>query len=204
MIMRRTKEEAAQTRQDLLAAALTVFSQKGYEAARLEDIAEISGVTRGAIYFHFGNKAGLFMALVEDASTLGVQAIDRAVEQGGTFAEITGRILVNTLSLLEEDRRFREVMALSLFMTGSSPELEDFTRRRSAEALTLVEKISGFFQMGIEQSDLRSDLDPATVARALLAYQNGLAMLWLANPTAFSIKESAPALADLFLRGVVA
>ena len=62
--MRRTKEEAAQTRQDLLAAALTIFSQKGYEAARLEDIAEMAGVTRGAIYFHFGNKAGLFMALV--------------------------------------------------------------------------------------------------------------------------------------------
>ena len=201
--MRRTKEEAAQTRQDLLAAALTVFSNKGYEAARLEDIAEMAGVTRGAIYFHFGNKAGLFMALVEDASALGNQAIDKAVEQGGTFAEITGRILVYTLSLLEEDRRFREVTALSLFMTESSPELEDFTRRRSAEALTLVENISGFFQMGIAQGDLRSELDPATIARALLAYQNGLAMLWLANPGAFSLKESAPALADLFLRGVV-
>ncbi|MCK5430999.1 MAG: TetR family transcriptional regulator [Anaerolineales bacterium] len=61
---------SAQTRQDLLAAALTVFSNKGYEAARLEDIAEMAGVTRGAIYFHFGNKAGLFMALVEDASAL--------------------------------------------------------------------------------------------------------------------------------------
>lgn len=83
--MRRTKEEAAQTRQDLLAAALTVFSRKGYEAARLEDIAEIAGVTRGAIYFHFDNKAGLFMALVEDASALGGQAIDQAVKQGAAL-----------------------------------------------------------------------------------------------------------------------
>lgn len=201
--MRRTKEEAAQTRQDLLAAALTVFSQKGYEAARLEDIAEIAGVTRGAIYFHFDNKAGLFMALVQDASALGAKAIDQAVKGGGSFAEITKRILVNTLSLLEEDRRFREVMALSLSVRESSPELADFSRRRSEEALSLVENISGFFQMGISQGDLRADLDPSTMARALLAYQNGLAMLWLANPDAFSVKESAAAFADLFLRGII-
>lgn len=202
--MRRTKEEAAQTRQDLLAAALTIFSQKGYEATRLEDIAEMAGVTRGAIYFHFGNKAGLFMALVEDASALGAQAIDNAVQGGGTFAEITGRILVNTLSLLEDDRRFREVMTLSLSVRESSPELADFSHRRSEEALNLVGNISGFFQMGISQGDLRVDLDPLAAARALLAYQNGLAMLWLANPDAFSIKESAPAFADLFLSGVLA
>lgn len=201
--MRRTKEEAAQTRQDLLAAALTVFSHKGYEAARLEDIAEIAGVTRGAIYFHFDNKAGLFMALVQDASALGAKAIDQAVKGGGSFAEITKRILVNTLSLLEEDRRFREVMALSLSVRESSPELADFSRRRSEEALSLVENISGFFQMGISQGDLRADLDPSTMARALLAYQNGLAMLWLANPDAFSVKESAAAFADLFLRGII-
>lgn len=154
--MRRTKEEAAQTRQDLLAAALTVFSRKGYEAARLEDIAEIAGVTRGAIYFHFDNKAGLFMALVEDASALGGQAIDQAVKQGGSFAEIIERILVNTLGLLEDDKRFREVMTLSLSVRESSPELADFSRRRSEEALVLVENNSGFFQMGISQGDLRS------------------------------------------------
>lgn len=42
------------------------------------------------------------------------------------------------------------------------------------------------------------------MARALLAYQNGLAILWLANPEAFSVKASAAAFADLFLRGVLA
>jgi TetR/AcrR family acrAB operon transcriptional repressor len=48
--MRRTKEDAEQTRQDLLDAALTIFSKKGYTATRLEDIAKVAGVTRGAIY----------------------------------------------------------------------------------------------------------------------------------------------------------
>ena len=202
--MRRTKEEAAQTRQALLDAALTVFSQEGYEAARLEDIAQTAGVTRGAIYHHFGNKAGLFASLIEDASALGSQAIGRAVEEGGTFAEITARIMVYTLNLLEEDRRFREVTTLSLSIPGTSPELADFREQRVQGARELVENISGLFQMGIEQGDLQPDLDPVIAARGFLAFQNGLALLWLSDKDAFSIKESAPAMAKMFMGGIVA
>ena len=201
--MRRTKEEAEKTRQDLLDAALTIFSQKGYEATRLEDIAQAAGVTRGAIYHHFGSKADLFIALVEDASQLGNTTIEQALAKGGSFIDITTRILVSTLSLLESNRRFREVMALSLFMTGASPELENLQKKRYQEAQTLVEEIRGFFQAGIQQGELRPDLDPQIVARAFLAYQNGLALLWISNQDAFSIRESAPGLADLFLRGIV-
>jgi len=62
--MKRTQEEAAKTRQDLLDAALQVFSQQGYQAARLQDIAKAAGVTRGAIYHHFGSKAELFNTLM--------------------------------------------------------------------------------------------------------------------------------------------
>ena len=200
--MRRTKEEAARTRQDLLDAALTIFSREGYAAARLGDIAKAAGVTRGAIYHHFSSKAGLFMALIDEAAAQGNKAIEKAIGEGGSVAEITGRTLVYTLELLEDDRRFREVTAFSLSYAGTAPELQEFGARRAAEARTTVESVGGFFQMGIAQGDFRADIDPVAAARALLAYQNGLALLWLANRDAFSIKDSAPAMADLFLHGV--
>ena len=201
--MRRTKEEAAQTRQDLLEAALTIFSQQGYAAVRLEDVAEAAGVTRGAIYHHFGSKADLFQALVEDASALGSNVVQNAIAEGGTFVEITRRVLVRTMHLLEDNRRFREVMALTLFKTGGSPELDAFTQQRHEQARTQVEQIAGFFRSGIEQGALRSDLAPNTAARAFLAYQNGLALLWLSNPEAFSIKGEAEELAGVLLNGIV-
>jgi TetR/AcrR family acrAB operon transcriptional repressor len=201
--MRRTKEEAAQTRQDLLEAALTSFSQQGYAAARLEDIAEAAGVTRGAIYHHFGSKAELFQALVEDASALGSNVVQNAIAEGGTFVEITRRVLVRTMHLLEDNRRFREIMALTLFKTGGSPELDAFAQQRYEQARTQVEQIAGFFRAGIEQGALRSDLAPDTAARAFLAYQNGLALLWLSNPEAFSIKGEAEDLTGVLLNGIV-
>lgn len=196
--MRRTKEEAEQTRQDLLEAALTIFSKNGYTASRLEDIAEAAGVTRGAIYHHFGSKEDLFIALLDEAATVGNSAIDRAVGEGGTFIEILSRILVYTFNLLEDDRRFSEVMALQL----ATPDVEALAQRRYDEARELVASISGFFRVIIEQGELRPDLDPETAARAFLGYQNGLAMLWLANRQVFSIKESAPELAGIFVHGI--
>jgi len=196
--MRRTKEDAEQTRQDLLEAALTVFSKNGYTASRLEDIAQAAGVTRGAIYHHFGSKYDLYIALMDEAATIGNSAIDRAIGEGGTFVEILSRILVYTFSLLEDDRRFREVMALQL----TTPNIDAFSLRRYEEARELVTSISGFFKVIIEQGELRPGLDPDTAARAFLGYQNGLSSLWLFNEEAFSIKGSAPELAEMFLRGV--
>jgi AcrR family transcriptional regulator len=196
--MRRTQEEAEQTRQDLLDAALTMFSQKGYTATRLEDVAQSAGVTRGAIYYHFGSKAELFSALIEEANKIGNSAIDRAISEGGTFTQIVSRILVYTFYLLEDDRRFREVMALQL----TSPDVEVLSQRRYDEARELVASISEFFNVIIAQGELREGLDPVVAARAFLGYQNGLASLWLFNRDAFSIKASAAELAQVFVHGI--
>lgn len=201
--MRRTEEEAAATRLAVLDAARSVFSQRGYEAAHLEDVAAIAGVTRGAIYHHFGSKADLYVALIDEASGQGGVVIQQAVEEGGTFSEILSRILMSYFALLEDDTRFREVTELALYKAGTSPELEDLECRRSQEARTLVESISEFFKVGIAQGELRKDLDPATGARSLIAFQNGVAMLWLANPEAFSIKGEGPKLMSVFLNGIV-
>ncbi|UCE62309.1 MAG: TetR family transcriptional regulator [Phycisphaerales bacterium] len=63
--VRRTKEQALETREALLNAALRIFSENGLEAPRLEDIAQEAGVTRGALYWHFKNKEDLLISLLD-------------------------------------------------------------------------------------------------------------------------------------------
>jgi TetR/AcrR family acrAB operon transcriptional repressor len=200
--MKRTQEDAAQTRQAVLNAALSIFSRQSYAAARLEDIAAEAGVTRGAIYHHFGSKAGLFNALIDEASASGGAVVQAAIAEGGSFTAIVQRVLERSMAMLEENTRFREVMALSLFQSSGIPELEPFTRQRAEQALTQVQQLAGFFQAGIAQGALRPELDPTVAARAFLAYQDGLAVLWLSNREAFSIKAQAGALATVFLQGI--
>ena len=62
----RTQERAIQTRKDLMAAARRVFARDGFEVARLQDIAQEAGKTRGALYSHFADKEDLFFALIEE------------------------------------------------------------------------------------------------------------------------------------------
>jgi TetR/AcrR family acrAB operon transcriptional repressor len=201
--MKRTKEEAGQTRRALLDAALVTFSRKGFAATRLEEIAEKAQVTRGAIYHHFDNKLDLYLTLMQEASQRGGAAIQRAISEGGSFIEICMHILVYSLSLLEEDHQFREVMALSLSTPEQVPELSAIAKMRSEQAAAQVEGLAAYMQQGIAQGVLRSDIKPLTAARAFLAYQNGLISLWLANREAFSIKEAAPELASVLLNGLM-
>jgi AcrR family transcriptional regulator len=61
--MRRTKAEAEQTREAVIAAAVTVFLERGFARATFDEIARAAGVTRGAVYWHFRDKLEIFHAL---------------------------------------------------------------------------------------------------------------------------------------------
>ncbi|MDF2658730.1 MAG: transcriptional regulator, TetR family protein [Paenibacillus sp.] len=63
--MRRSKEDTNETIRLLIETAGQVFTRKGYADAALEDIASEAQLTRGALYHHFGNKKGIFHAVLE-------------------------------------------------------------------------------------------------------------------------------------------
>ena len=64
-MVRRTKEDAQETRNRILDTAVEVFNRQGVAQTSLNDIARETGVTRGAIYWHFANKVDLFNAMIE-------------------------------------------------------------------------------------------------------------------------------------------
>jgi TetR/AcrR family acrAB operon transcriptional repressor len=202
--MRRTKEEADITRQTLLKAALLVFSRHGYAATRLEDIAQEANVTRGAIYHHFGGKAELYNALAAEFATGISSVITQAMEQGGGTVEMLRRMLVSTWEYLESNDDFRAVMELTMLKTGIDPELEEGMKMKKQGTRIMTEKLAEMLHEGIVKGELRADLDPMEIARAFLAVQNGLALLWLLDPEAFSLKHSAYTTAEIFVRGIQA
>ncbi len=200
--MRRTKEDADLTRRALLDAALEVFSQKGFDAARLEDVAKAAGVTRGAIYHHFGGKAELFNALGIEADTSGSSAVQRAIAEGGGTLAIFRRVIVYSMELLQKDSRYRKVSELYLFNLGTSPELAHFQQERREGMTRPVEEIAGYIRAAQAQGEVRADLEPVTTAKAFLAYQSGLNLVWLLNPALISVEREAGAIADVLLYGI--
>jgi len=64
---RRTQaQRRAHTRAQLLGAAATVFAERGFTGASLDHISERAGLTKGALYHHFGSKEGLFLELLDE------------------------------------------------------------------------------------------------------------------------------------------
>ena len=201
--MRRTKAEAAITREQLLGKALRVFSRKGYATTTLQDIASEAGVTRGAIYWHFKGKAELYNTLISAYSERGNRIVQQAAAEGGSLLDILRRVFVRQLQAIESDRELRAMMELHLFKTGLAPELEEGHQLQIAASLAMVEMLSGIMAQGVELSLLRPDVDTKTMARAYLAFQNGLIQLWLTAPDQFSLQTSAESYADIFMSSIM-
>ncbi|EST53734.1 transcriptional regulator [Brevibacillus panacihumi W25] len=89
--MRRNKEETAITIQTLIEVARTHFTERGYADAALEEIVQEAGLTRGALYHHFGNKKGLFQAVLD---TVQKEVAERVETQAATSADVWEQLIL--------------------------------------------------------------------------------------------------------------
>ncbi|WP_157898430.1 TetR family transcriptional regulator [Acidovorax carolinensis] len=111
---RRTKADAQTTRNNLLDAAEQLFQSRGVSHTSLNDIAVAAGTTRGAIYWHFKDKADLFNAMMERVTlplerTLVVAYVEHATDP---VAEIR-RAMMEALRLIATDAQTRRVLQIA-------------------------------------------------------------------------------------------
>lgn len=202
--MRRTKEGAEITKQNILECGLEVFSRKGYAATRVEDIAKQANVTTGAIYHHFGGKSDLYIALVKKGDARANQLAQQIVEEGGTPATKLRRLLVRLFQFLEDDGEYRAVVELFINRTEIVPELTTIREQSLAGRRQLAHYFADLIKQGVEAGEFRSSLSPEDAALALVGFMNGMALIWVQDQEHFSIKERAENLVELFLAGMVA
>jgi TetR/AcrR family acrAB operon transcriptional repressor len=202
--MKRTKEEALVTRQNLLNAALMVFSRKGYSATRLEDIAVEAGVTRGAIYHHFGGKEELFKELVTERSSGVNQLTEQILREGGSPASTLRRLMVRLFEFGEEDDDYRAMLEIATDKVEFTGELEDLSRQNIRGRRALIRILANLIRNGIETGEFRADLPVKDAAIAVAGFLNGVGLLWVQDPDSFSIRRRAEAMADVMMGGLMA
>jgi AcrR family transcriptional regulator len=79
---------------EIIAAALAVFAEKGFAAAKLDDIATRAGLSKGALYLYFADKQDLFRAVVAEAVAPNFEAVRAAAESHrGPFADLIRALL---------------------------------------------------------------------------------------------------------------
>jgi AcrR family transcriptional regulator len=108
---------------EIVEAALAVFAERGFAAAKLDDIARRAGVSKGALYLYFETKEDLFRAVVHQAIAPNMQAI-RILVAGhpGPIADLL-RMVAERVSLLVEIKPIGGVLKMVIAEAANFPEL---------------------------------------------------------------------------------
>lgn len=160
------------TKQRILQEALRLFSQKGYDAVSVEQIADAVGIRAPSLYKHYRGKQDIFEAIIEetgrryDAFTEGISVRPADPEQElRTFEGITADVLVGKVQALvsysihdEFVGRFRRMMTIEQFR---SPELSALYSQRYVEQIQSYH--TGLFRRLTEAGVLCGE-DPAVLA----------------------------------------
>jgi AcrR family transcriptional regulator len=96
-------EQDEHARERLLRAAADVFDRKGYAVASVREIVERAGFTKPALYYHFGSKEGILVAILEEGACRFERAVARALATDGTVRVRVGALLREIQALFREN-----------------------------------------------------------------------------------------------------
>ena len=201
-MVRRTKEDAAATRERLLDAAERIFREHGVSRTSLAEIAAAAGVTRGAVYWHFRDKVDLFDAMCARATSPLKAMLERAPDDARADALATLRALcVRALTHLATEPRAQAFFEIIFHKSELVGEMADACRH-DQESTGARKRIEAVLKRAVAQRQLPADTDVGLAAHVVHAAVVGLMHEWIANPRAYDLAHAASDAIDLMIAGL--
>lgn len=175
-MVRKTKEEASRTRQQIIDAARQVFHQHGVARSTLEQVASTAGLTRGAVYWHFKDKMELFHAMRADVLDPTNERVD-ALLFSTAYTDPLDAIeaaLKEFFRVLDECPTLRQVLEILVLRCELVDQLVDVQaaiQRPCHEFLTKLEQV---YHQAAAHGSLRGGLEPGAVALDTWLFVGGL------------------------------
>ena len=202
-MVRRTKADAQTTRNNLLDAAEQLFQSRGVSHTSLNDIATAAGTTRGAIYWHFKDKADLFNAMMERVTLPLEQTLVVAyVEQSAhPVAEIRSAML-EALRLIATDEQTCRVLKIATHQVEYTTDMGAVLERHLSVHGGCVARNHAALQRAFAARGQPPPMALDFAARGLQVMVEGLVHQWLLNTEAFDLQANGRAALDVYLRGL--
>ena len=199
-MVRRTKEEAQETRSQILEAAEKAFYERGVARTTLADIAALAGVTRGAIYWHFSNKADLVQAMLDSLH----EPLDELAKASENQDEVDPlgcmrKLLIHLFHQVAIDPKTRRINEILFHKCEFTDEMCDLRRQRQVASTDCNSRIELALSNAIHRQQLPESLDTVRAAICLHAYIDGILGQWLLVPDSFQLHENAETWVDVGL-----
>ena len=201
-MVRKTKEEAQETRNRILDAAEQTFQQRGVSRTSLADIAAEAGVTRGAIYWHFKNKADLYDAMIKRVLDPEEARCNAGMVTVSDPLGFIRTLAVDFLQRVTRDSRYQRVFEIAWHKCEYVDEMaviRDSHLECGRRFIALLEEAMSRAQ---EMGQLPGAVCPREAAVGIIALLDGLVVNWTLEPTLFPLAEYAPGVVDTYLAGL--
>jgi len=194
-MVRRTKEDAMETRAKLLDAAEALFSENGVTHTSMMQVAEKAGVTRGAIY-HIESLMGRVKLPIDE--------MREQIAEGSEFdplEEIKGRSK-EFISRVQEDPQVRSLASILLHKCEYIDEVNPIKLRHVSGRNECICDIEKLFESAIERGELATTVDARIAVIGLFSLVDGLIYNWLLAPDYFPLVEYGNQAIDSYINGL--
>ncbi|GLR13750.1 TetR family transcriptional regulator [Chitinimonas prasina] len=151
---------------EIIQAALTLFSDKGFAATRLDDVAKLAGVTKGTVYLYFENKEELFKAVVRETVVPALEFAETLVEEHqGAWSDLLWQLLSSWAERMEHATS----SGISRLMIAEATNFPELARFYVDEVVVRSRRLfADVISRGIQSGEFR-EVDPMMAARAVTA-----------------------------------
>ncbi|WP_343313525.1 TetR family transcriptional regulator [Brucella sp. BE17] len=186
--MRRTKSDAAETREAILAAAEQLFLARGVNQSSLLEIAAQAGVTRGAVYFHFHDKLDIFRAIIGNARFPQEEIMLQAAKLNHPNPlHVLEQSILAALEMFVTDERQQVIFTIihqrCAYVGDMAPIVERIREARD-NALSLF---AGLLDVAGRRDELSAQWTACSAAPILLAIVSGLLNEWMRSEKSFDL-----------------
>ena len=202
-MVRRTKADAQVTRSSLLDAAEHLFQARGVSRTSLNDIALAAGTTRGAIYWHFKDKADLFNAMMDRVVLPLEEALESKVipDAMDPIGEIRAALL-EALRKTANDEQTRRVFDVATHKVEYVDELVAVQQRHLRVRNQWLARTRQAMERAVALRGEKLPLAVNTAALGLHVMVNGLIQSWLLDQQAFDLLDVGRQTIDTYLDGL--
>jgi AcrR family transcriptional regulator len=139
---------------EIIEAAIAIFAERGFGAARLEDVARRAGVAKGTVFVYFPTKDDLFRAVAQTVLTSHLERLQgAAADLDRPIAELVPMLLMQAAAVIGEGR----LPAMMRLLVSESRQFPDLARVWHDE---VVSKVLGLLTMAIERAQARGEIKP--------------------------------------------
>ena len=184
------------TRQRILEAAEEVFAEKGYHGAVVDDIVQAADTSKGGFYFHFPNKQGIFLALMEALTPRLISAAERAIAQETEPVAKLDAALRTVLETFSRHRRLSKILLIEAVGLGHG--FEEKLMEVRAQFASVIQK---YLDQAVEEGAI-APVDTKVTSFAWLGAVNEIVMRWVVIGDPERLEDVLPALRALLLHSV--